>query len=253
MLATDALRLRHLGQLADAYVSAERAYRLGNTAGTRFERQAVRVTLFELEHEDIFTGPVKPIAQDLAGKHREAIASIEEENGQLFARLLILSRQRRYQELLETVNVKTADVEQAVAGPGLQADIILAEIALAARRMGDDVSLHFAMRRLEQVANEPTINVVSPAEISWEILSGRHDAAMDLIEAMIESDFSFTLQLFLRPVFSLLEESPRFEALESRLKSHIDKEREKLNLAPVEFSTICIRDHCPDKALASPL
>jgi TolB-like protein len=245
MLAADASRLRSLGQLAEAFNMAERAYRLGKSAGTRFERQAIHITMLEFQKDGVFTWPVSFIAQDFSGRHEEALEAIAEENAPLFGQITILSRQHRYEQLLQLLRVRRSEIDAFPTGADqIQLDIILGEIGVASLRTADSAGLEFAIRHLEELSSKPTIQSVSPPKISLEIISGRHDAAVDLIEQLLELDFAFGFQLFFRPIFSLLEGNSRYDALESRFKDHINTERAKLGWSPIDHSAVCIRDQC---------
>jgi len=244
MLASRAALLRNRGQFADALKTAERAIQLDNSVATRFEADFIRTALFQLDSVESFTSPLALISLELAGQHAEALALSDREHVPLPLRILVLSRQQRYEQVITTFEKNGPSLAVLSTSTNQGESLMLAMVALAYQRRGDQAAAQNVTGALTTKLALPTIQPVTIDSSVLALLTGNTAEAMDTIEVLVKREASTGFLLLAFPVYSAIEDEPRFQALEAQYLELVNSERSKLGLVPVRSSDLCVRDHC---------
>ncbi len=166
--------------------------------------------------------------------------------GPLFS---VLVAQGQYAELIDYVESRWSDLQAFVADyperDGWSEHNYLGLIALSYQRLGNDEKYEEAMSRFKaaqdyQRQNDANNHQFAFSEAVYAVLAGDHETALSRLARAFEGGFTVDPQLSKTwPMFEPLDGNPRYEAIMSRMVEHVNSERAKLGLEPIE------RHHIP--------
>lgn len=156
----------------------------------------------------------------------------------------LLGRSERFEELIEFFESRWPDLGAFEADfPGNQGfgNFDMALLAHAYRATGNDEKFADAMNRLEaslakQRSEGADNTVLWQSEAYFYMLAGDEQAALGKLEAMADHGWGINQRAASAwPVFKPLAGDPRFQKIEQQMIGHMNTEREKLGLPPLDL------------------
>jgi len=245
---TEAVVLAFEGRSGEALPLARTAWEAQpNDANTRFQYALQLWTTGQFDEIlDLNGNDWRVPALSRLGRSEEAtilayrLAASGEDIGSL---VNLLGRNERFEELLEFIESRWPNLDAWEADfndrRGL-GNMQMALIAQAYRAVGNEEKFTDAMTRLEeslvaQRSGGADNRILLESEAYFHMLAGDEETALAKLDECISRGW-ITPQRLVRtlPVFKPVAGDPRFQDIEQRMFAHLNAERAKLGLAPME-------------------
>ncbi|MGH8034526.1 MAG: tetratricopeptide repeat protein, partial [Lysobacterales bacterium] len=173
----------------------------------------------------------------LAHKRAEEIADI----GTLFNFLNITDRSDELIAYLEERWPDLDSVQEEFPPYGALGYFLMIDVALAYSRTGNEGRFADAMQRVRTAHDRLIADGVSNnnfffAQAAYLALAGNRDSSLDYLERAVDGGGILNMRMaFDWPELEPLEGDPRYEAIQARMISHVNSERQKLGLEPAKI------------------
>ena len=246
LLRVDAMHHLYRGRSAEGLRLAEQAYQLAPTnAVTHFWFTLGLVQTLQLERiAEEGLDFLKVDALDLLGRRDEAFELAFKLSSEGYPRNLfaLYNRADRSQELIDYLEERWPGLDAFAADypHGEFGYPVMAEVTLAYSRTGNmerfDDALVLVENAMSSLSGQGIDNYWFTVEnAKYLALAGEYDEAMTQLEAAIDRGFRNYAPIATHtPMFTPLQDDPRFLAAEAVMVENINAERESLGLEPID-------------------
>jgi tetratricopeptide (TPR) repeat protein len=247
MLSMEAFLKSWYGDFSAALPLAEEAVRQQpNDRASRFELGAALLDTYQTERaaeEGYGFIQIEALARLNRFEEASLLAESLATNGRnRQAYFKLLNQNNQSAKLLEYFDQRWPDLgafETDYPAMGAFGSGEMVQIALAYRRVGNEARFREAMSRIrvvhDSIANQGVSNkVFFQNEAAYFAMAQDQQQALKFLALAVDNGFMFTLRITDdMPFFADFEGDPEFQAIQTRMIEHINRERSELGLEPV--------------------